>query len=81
MWFRDSKSLIVMKFLFRRGHGMLMLYIGLVFAYGLLQTGISPLIGSLVDHFGFTPVCWLVALPPLGGWLLLRKIQRLPGPV
>jgi MFS transporter, ACS family, hexuronate transporter len=44
----------------------------LVFAYGLLQTGISPVIGSLVDHFGFTPVCWLVALPPLGGWLLLR---------
>lgn len=44
----------------------------LVFAYGLLQTGISPVIGTLVDHFGFTPVCWLVALPPLGGWMLLR---------
>jgi ACS family hexuronate transporter-like MFS transporter len=45
----------------------------LVFAYGLLQTAISPVIGSLVDHFGFTPVCWLVALPPLAGWLLLRS--------
>jgi ACS family hexuronate transporter-like MFS transporter len=42
------------------------------FAYGLLQTVISPLIGWLVDHFGFTPVCWLVALPPFFAWLLLR---------
>lgn|SRR6185312_8244825 len=47
----------------------------LVFAYGLLQTAISPLIGSLVDKAGFAPVCWLVALPPLGGWLLLRTVR------
>ncbi len=46
----------------------------LVFAYGLLQTAISPLIGFLVDHYGYTPVCWLVALPPLAGWWLLRKM-------
>jgi hypothetical protein len=38
-----------------------------------MQTAISPLIGSLVDHFGFAPVCWLVALPPIAGWFLLRK--------
>jgi MFS transporter, ACS family, hexuronate transporter len=48
----------------------------LVFAYGLLQTAISPVIGTLIDHFGFTPVCWLVALPPFGGWLLLRSSER-----
>jgi MFS transporter, ACS family, hexuronate transporter len=42
------------------------------FAYGLMQTVISPLIGFLVDHFGFAPVCWLVALPPFAGWRLLR---------
>jgi ACS family hexuronate transporter-like MFS transporter len=48
----------------------------LVFAYGLLQTVISPVIGSLVDHFGFTPVCWLVALPPFAGWLLLRSCNK-----
>lgn len=47
----------------------------LVFGYGLLQTGISPLIGSMVDHFGFTPVCWLVALPPMLGWSLLRTLN------
>jgi hypothetical protein len=46
-----------------------------VFAYGLLQTVISPVIGNLVDRVGFTPVCWLVALPPLAGWLLLRRVQ------
>jgi ACS family hexuronate transporter-like MFS transporter len=45
----------------------------LVFAYGLLQTAISPVIGSLVDHVGYTPVCWFVALPPLAGWWLLRQ--------
>lgn len=48
----------------------------LVFAYGLLGTVISPLIGSLVDHFGFTPVCWLVALPPMLGWMLLRGLSN-----
>jgi ACS family hexuronate transporter-like MFS transporter len=50
----------------------------LVFAYGLLQFVISPTIGFVVDHFGFTPVFWMVALPPLAGWLLLREIQRRP---
>jgi ACS family hexuronate transporter-like MFS transporter len=48
----------------------------LVFAYGLLQTGLSPLIGMLVDHFGFTPVCWMAALPPFVGWLMLRRLNR-----
>jgi ACS family hexuronate transporter-like MFS transporter len=48
----------------------------LVFSYGLLQLVISPFIGFLVDHAGYTPVFWLVALPPMAGWLLLRRIQR-----
>lgn len=47
----------------------------LVFAYGLLQTGVSPLIGALVDRFGFQPVCWMAALPPIAGWLLLRRLR------
>lgn len=46
----------------------------LVCSYGLLQTAISPAIGYLVDHFGFAPVCWLVALPPLGAWVMLRPL-------
>lgn len=47
----------------------------LVFAYGLLQTALSPVIGWLVDHYGYAPVCWLVALPPIGGWWLLRSLR------
>jgi ACS family hexuronate transporter-like MFS transporter len=45
----------------------------LVFAYGVLQTGISPLIGMAADRVGFTPVCWLVGLAPFVAWLLLRR--------
>src|SRR5579863_7398748 len=45
------------------------------FAYGLMQTAISPLIGFLVDHFGFAPVCVLVALPPFAGWLLVPRTR------
>lgn len=48
------------------------------FAYGLMQTVVSPLIGWMVDHFGYTPVCWLVALPPFLGWLLLRALLLRP---
>ena len=44
------------------------------FAYGLMQFAVSPFIGWLVDHFGFTPVCWLVALPPFAGWMMLKTI-------
>jgi len=44
----------------------------LVFAYGLLQTVISPLIGKMVKTSGYGPVCWMVALPPLAAWLILR---------
>jgi ACS family hexuronate transporter-like MFS transporter len=47
----------------------------LVFAYGLLQAGVSPLIGGLVDRFGFAPVCWMAALPPFAGWLMLRRLN------
>ena len=44
----------------------------LVFAYGMLQTFISPVIGGLVKSSGYELVCWMVALPPLAAWLLLR---------
>lgn len=42
-------------------------------AYGLLQTVISPVIGWLVDHVGFAPVCWMVAAGPVLAYLLLRQ--------
>jgi len=41
-------------------------------SYGLMQTILSPLIGSMVDHFGFAPVCVAVAALPLAGVAILR---------
>lgn len=37
----------------------------LTFAYGAMQTVTSPLIGRIVDGYGFTPVCLGAALLPL----------------
>jgi len=43
----------------------------LTFAYGLMQAFLSPAIGKIVDHVGFTTVCFSVAaLPLLGVWVL-----------
>jgi len=47
----------------------------LVFGYGILQTGISPLIGFIVDHKGYGPACWLVGVTPLIAWWLLRGFR------
>lgn len=47
-------------------------------AYGLMQAAISPFIGFLVDRFGFAPVCWLIAFPPLVAWMLLRRTLERP---
>jgi hypothetical protein len=44
----------------------------LVSAYGLLQIVLSPMVGKLVDLYGFGPACYLVAITPLFGYLLLR---------
>ena len=43
----------------------------LTFAYGLMQTFLSPAIGFVVDHFGFTTVCFsMAALPLIGVWII-----------
>jgi ACS family hexuronate transporter-like MFS transporter len=41
-------------------------------SYGLMQTLLSPLIGSMIDHFGFTPVCVVAAVLPLTGISILK---------
>lgn len=44
----------------------------LAFSYALVQALVSPLIGSVIDHAGFAPVCFAVSLCPLLGVRLLR---------
>jgi ACS family hexuronate transporter-like MFS transporter len=48
----------------------------LTFSYGLMQTFLSPAIGSVVDHFGFTGVCLGMASMPLIGVGILRIATR-----
>jgi ACS family hexuronate transporter-like MFS transporter len=47
----------------------------LVFAYGILQTVISPVIGAIVDHSGYAPTCWLFAPMPVIAWWILRGLR------
>jgi ACS family hexuronate transporter-like MFS transporter len=45
-------------------------------SYGLMQTVLSPLIGSMVDHFGFPMVCVSLSVMPLAGIGILRASTR-----
>jgi len=45
-------------------------------AYGLMQTFSSPVIGTVVDRFGFSAVCLGMAGLPLIGVLILRSATR-----
>jgi MFS transporter, ACS family, hexuronate transporter len=45
-------------------------------SYGLMQTLLSPLIGSMVDHFGFPAVCISLSVMPLAGIAILRAATR-----
>ncbi len=49
---------------------------GLTCAYGLMQTFFSPAIGTIVDHVGFTTVCFSMAALPLVGVIILRATCR-----
>jgi MFS transporter, ACS family, aldohexuronate transporter len=51
----------------------------LVFAFGVLQTFISPLIGYLADHRLYTAVVWLITIPPLLTIFVLRSLQKRHG--
>lgn len=49
----------------------------LVFAFGVLQTAISPLIGYLSDRQLYTGVAWIVTVPPLVTILVLRSLEKI----
>jgi ACS family hexuronate transporter-like MFS transporter len=44
----------------------------LTFAFGLMQTVISPAIGALIDRYGFGPVCAFGSVLPLAAAAVLR---------
>ena len=56
---------------FGAGHAAFAVSI-LTASYGLMQTVLSPLIGSMVDHFGFPMVCVVLSVMPLAGVGILR---------
>jgi ACS family hexuronate transporter-like MFS transporter len=45
-------------------------------AYGFMQTVVSPMIGGMVDRYGFAPVCAIVGFMPLAAYLVLRITSR-----
>jgi ACS family hexuronate transporter-like MFS transporter len=48
----------------------------LTFAFGLMQTVISPVAGALIDRYGFEPLCIGGALMPLAAAGFLRLVER-----
>jgi hypothetical protein len=45
-------------------------------AYGIMQSGISPLIGWLGDHHLYTHVVWIATLPLIAGAIVLRSLRE-----
>ena len=45
-------------------------------AYALMQAVTSPLVGRVVDRYGFAPVCWGTAVLPLAGVLVLYSTRE-----
>ena len=48
----------------------------LTFAYGLMQAFFSPVIGGMVDHFGFRAVCVTMSVLPLVGVGILQVTAK-----
>jgi len=47
----------------------------LTFAFAILQTVLSPVIGYLADHRLYTEVLWLVTLPLIASALVLQGLK------
>jgi MFS family permease len=45
-------------------------------AYALMQAVSSPLVGRVVDRYGFDPVCWVTAVLPLAGVMVLYSTRE-----
>ena len=47
----------------------------LVCAYGLMQAVTSPIVGAIIDQWGYTPVCLVAAVAPLGAVGILKRTE------
>ncbi len=45
-------------------------------AYGAMQAVVSPLLGAMIDHYGYTPVFVIVSVLPLAAWGILEGTTR-----
>ena len=48
----------------------------LVSAYGTMQAVMSPLLGLVVDRYGYTPVCVMAALAPVAACGVLAWSEK-----
>jgi MFS transporter, ACS family, hexuronate transporter len=48
----------------------------LVFAYGVMQSIVSPALAAVIKNFGFGPVCFAFAICPIAGYLLVHVMIR-----
>jgi len=48
----------------------------LVFAYGVMQSIVSPALAAALKNFGFGPVCFAFALCPIAGYFLVHVMIR-----
>ena len=48
----------------------------LIFAYGAMQSLVSPPLGWVIEHYGFQPVCFVFALLPIISYLIVGALIR-----
>jgi hypothetical protein len=48
----------------------------LVFAYGVMQSIVSPALAAVIKNFGFGPVCFAFAICPIAGYFLVHVMIR-----
>jgi ACS family hexuronate transporter-like MFS transporter len=46
----------------------------LVFAYGVMQSVISRPLAAIIEHYGFSPICFTFACLPIAGYLLVHLL-------
>jgi len=50
----------------------------LVSAYGAMQAVVSPALGTIIDRYGYTPVCAIVSVTSLAAYAVLRATVPVP---